>query len=403
MAETGFIIALFCGLLMGYSYLGYPLILRFLFFRREQKKGDPVNNDPEPEIRVSILMAVFNEAEVLPEKLASLNRQDYPGALLDVYIGSDASTDDTNEILRRWANEGQGRHCFIAGERTGKPGIIKMLAELAMAAKGKDHLHIFILTDASVMPEANAVRLLARHFRNPQIGLVDAHMMHTGMKQKGISRSENTYITSEVGLKHREGALWGTMMGPFGGFFALRSDLYHPVPSNFLVDDFFLCMKVLETGALAISDPEAHCYEGVSHRMDEEFRRKSRISAGNFQNLVYFRKLWWPPDTKLSFSFISHKIIRWLGGFWLLGILLGSFLMGIYGNNLQKGLFLFSLFVFFGLPLIHGLLKIFRVHWKALADLHYFLWMHLALLKGFLNYLYGIKSNVWKPTSRDQN
>lgn len=401
MADAGFVLALSCGLLMLYSYLGYPLILKYLVSRKGRKNVP--TDEAEPKFKVAVLMAVHNESTVLSEKLACLNAQDYPKGLFEVYIGSDASTDGTNEMLHNWAQEGEGRHILIAEERTGKPGLIAQLVLLARAAGGDGLPHIFIMTDASVMPDPNAVRLLVRHFNDPQIGLVDAHLIHTGMRQKGISRSENSYISSEVTLKHLEGLLWGTMMGPFGGFFAIRADLYQPVPSNFLVDDFFLCMKVLQSGASAISDLDSHCYESVSHRMEEEFRRKSRISAGNFQNLAHFKKLWWPPFTTLAFSFISHKIIRWLGGFWILGMLLGSFLMGIYGNNLEKGLFSSCLFVFFGLPLINALSKKFGVHWKVFTDLHYFLWMHLALLIGFLNYLYGIKSNVWKPTSREQD
>ena len=78
------------------------------------------------------------------------------------------------------------------------------------------------------------------------------------------------------------------MMGPFGGCFAMRKKLFLKVPENFLVDDFFLNMSVLENGYSCVNEPEAIVYEDVSNNLHAEFVRKSRISAGNFQNLFYF-------------------------------------------------------------------------------------------------------------------
>ena len=81
------------------------------------------------------------------------------------------------------------------------------------------------------------------------------------------------------------------MMGAFGGCFAVRRACYHPAPAAFLVDDFYITMAVLRDGYQAINELDARCYEDVSDHLPEEFRRKARISAGNFQNLREFRRL----------------------------------------------------------------------------------------------------------------
>lgn len=401
MDKVGFFLFALAALLMYYTYALYPFLLQWLYNRRKPLLGEGAPPDYKP--RVSVLMSVYNEALVLPQKLLALEKQDFNRELLDIYIGSDASTDQSNAILTEWSAGNTNRHVHLSEARMGKPGMMDLLANMAIRHHGSGDDHIFILTDASVMPEPETISRLVRHFSDSRIGLVDAHLVHTGMRKGGISRSENTYITSEVWTKHLEGRLWQLMMGPFGGFFALRAILFTRVPSNFLVDDFFLCMQVLRQGGGAISDLDAICREGVSHELSEEFRRKARISAGNFQNMLFFKDLWWPPATTRSFVFLSHKILRWLGPFWLAGMLLGTILMGTGNNNFYQGLFLFGLFVFFGIPLLYKVLRYFGWHLKPLTDVHYFLWMHLALLKGFLKYLYGIKSNVWKPTRRDQH
>lgn len=402
MGDWGLIIALLSTLLMLYSYVGYPFLLHYL----DLKKGKSAPQQSFIEngkFHLSVLMSVYNEALVLPSKLETLRQQDCGRHSCSIYIGSDASTDGSNAILEEWVGEGQNRHFYEGKERKGKAGVMHELVKMATAQNQVGENHLFVMTDASVLLSSDVLKRLADHFCDPCIGLVDSHMVHTGMKEGNISGSENTYISGEVRVKHLEGKLWRSMMGPFGGCFALRSDYYSPVPPNFLVDDFFLCMKVLEKGGGTISDLNAVCHEEVSQKIEEEFRRKARIAAGNFQNMSYFKHLWWPPVNWTAFAFISHKILRWLGPFFLGGILLGSFFMGLYGNKFQRGLFFLSLFVFFGPPLLHLGLKRFGIYNKLLTDVHYFLWMHLALLKGFLNYLYGIKSNIWRPTSRDQH
>ncbi|MBK9026309.1 MAG: hypothetical protein IPL69_20845 [Saprospiraceae bacterium] len=93
------------------------------------------------------------------------------------------------------------------------------------------------------------------------------------MKRDGISIQEKSYIERENLIKYWEGLIWGTMMGPFGGCYAIRKKLYTNVPQNFLVDDF-ISMKILEKGFHCLNDLDAICYEDVSNEAKQEYRRK---------------------------------------------------------------------------------------------------------------------------------
>lgn len=384
-----------------HSYVFYPLLLRWL--ARGKPPHSLVYTDEDQDWPVvSVIMSAYNEERVIAEKIESLLALDYPSGKLQLYIGSDCSDDRTNEIAGQYANRHENLHFFPFRERRGKPKVINELATLAQQRSGVDsRAHLLLITDASVMPVPAALRLMARHFRDPAIGLVDAHIVHTGLQAEGISQAENTYISSEVQLKHREGLLWGCMMGPFGGCYALRAAYFREVPPTFLVDDFYITMRMFEQGGLAINELQAVCYEAVSHDIREEFRRKVRISTGNFQNLLTFPKLWWPPFGALRFAFFSHKVLRWLGPFWLLLLLLGCAGLAVQDNLFWQCVFWLMAGGMLALPLLDQLLRRFGVDWLPLRGARYFLSMNLALLYGFFKFLKGVRSNVWQPTKRN--
>ncbi|MEM6379953.1 MAG: glycosyltransferase family 2 protein, partial [Bacteroidota bacterium] len=297
--------------------------------------------------------------------------------------------------------EEESFHFFPFKQRRGKPPVINDLVAKAISSKGASKKHLILLTDANVMMHPKVLFRLARHFKDPGIALVDAHMQHIGMASEGISQAENQYLSAEVKLKHWESQAWRKMMGPFGGCYMIRTDYFKPVPANFLVDDFYIAMKVFEQKGQAINDLEAHCYEDVSHEIKEEYRRKKRISAGNFQNLLTFKHLWWPPFQLTNWIFFSHKILRWLGPFFLLGMMLGMGILATSNNLLMDLMFLLLVVGIFGVPILDWLLEKLGLNLYIFRGLRYFMLMNLALLEGFFKYLKGIKSNVWQPTKRN--
>jgi cellulose synthase/poly-beta-1,6-N-acetylglucosamine synthase-like glycosyltransferase len=193
--------------------------------------------------------------------------------------------------------------------------------------------------------------------------------------------------------------IWGKMMGPFGGCYALRSDYFVPVPPNYLVDDFYIAMRALEKGGKAGIELNAHCYEGVSHDIREEYRRKRRISSGNFQNLNTFKSVLFQFDI-LSYLFFSHKVLRWLTPFFILIGWLASGILAWKGSFLFQILFLGCSFGMIGLPILDLLLQKINYNIRILRGIRYLIWMNVALLEGFFKYLSGIKTNIWQPTKR---
>ncbi|MEL6657759.1 MAG: glycosyltransferase [Bacteroidota bacterium] len=379
-----------------YSYLLYPLLLQFLSRGKTLSTEQFADQAALPQ--VSVLMAVHNEERVIQEKLESLSQQDYPSDKLRFFIGSDNSSDKTNEIIEAFDQQRFQLHFTPFRERQGKPGVINQLAQQAAEQHPLNERHIFIITDASVMLSPTVVYELVKHFKHPDLAIVDAQMIHTGMTAEDISESENRYISWEGRLKYYESVLWKKMIGPFGGCYALRSDFFVPVPDNFLVDDFFITLEAFRRGGLAIKESKALCYEPVGHELQEEFRRKARISAGNLQNMLRFPDLWLPPIGLPNFAFFSHKILRWLGPIWLILLLLCAALLS--SNLFYASLFAMLCGLYFGIPLLDELLQRWQLNGAMLRNIRYFLMMNLALLAGYIRYVKGIKSNVWQPPKR---
>ncbi len=396
-----FVLLLLCLTAVLHTYVIYP---RYVIRAAARGCGEvaPVTPAPEHEQAwppVYVLMAVHNEEAVLAQKLASLAEQDYRGALR-IYIGDDCSEDGTGEILSSYAGRYPKRfQPSRNAQRSGKPGTINALAA-ALPGGG-----VYVLTDASVLLRPDTITELVRPMlTDPGLGVVDARMVHTGLEAAGISRLEDRYINREVVIKQAESTLWRRMIGPFGGCWALRAAAFTPVPPNFLVDDFYLCMAAYEAGWRGISTPHALAYEGVGQSVGDEFRRKRRIGAGNWQNLVRFRRLWWPAwRDPLAFALFSHKVLRWVTPHLLLvGAACWLAVIGLTGNYWASLLFVLVTATGGFAIAIEPVLAFFGIHSTRVRALHYFVAMNLALLLGFLRYLNGITSNVWQPSHRHE-
>lgn len=393
------IIWLLAFFLLVHSYVFYPLIIKWLAKGKSSNKIYFTPDDLELPTLV-IIMAVYNEEAVIDEKLASIFSTNYPLQKIQIYIGSDNSTDQTNEIIEAYQAKYNNIYFKIFEGRNGKIKIVNQLIMNYEARQKNSEHSIYILTDANVFFAPTLLYQLAKHFKNPSIGLVAANILNKQVKCTGISLQEQWYIQRENGVKYYEGILWGTMMGAFGACYAVRKEQFKPTPANFIVDDFYISMQVLVQGKQAIKAPTAICYEDVSNDIWEEFRRKKRISAGNFQNLATFYPLLhifrYP---KVAFCFWSHKVIRWFGPILLLLVFVTALWLSQVNHFFQFVLFL-QIGIFL-IPFVDYILKKVNVHIKIFRFITYFLLMNIALFIGLLHYLKGIKTNVWKPTKRN--
>ena len=381
------IIILICSsLLILHTYVFYPLFM-ILIYRNSNHNQLLFYSDHElPSI--AILIAAHNEEKVIEKKILSVFNTNYPSSKLKVFIGSDASTDRTDEIISNLTNTHSNIEFIKFKGRVGKISIINHLQSLCDEP-------VLILSDANVIFKQNTIFELVKYFKDSNVGLVSANIIKESSNNDGISYQEKKYLNFENKIKASESYAFNFIMGAEGGCYAIRNNLFSKVPSNFIVDDFFITMQVLERKNYALLNNLAICIEDVTTDISSEYRRKVRISSGNFQNLFFFKHLLFD-FSSICFAFWSHKVLRWLTPFFIFICLFSSvFLIPyhkffIWISCIQLVLLLFPLFNYF--------FKFNNVFLKFIA--HFYL-MNFALFEGFIKFIKGIKSSIWEPINRN--
>jgi len=376
--------------LVAYTYVGYPVLLflaasvaqagrdmRFLFSRRNRRRQSG-HHLP----KVSLIVAAYNEEAVIAEKVANCLELDYPADRLEVIIGSDGSTDGTEAAVKS-CDDSRVRF-FGFAERRGK---VSVLQDCVAQATGE----ILVFSDANTMFRPEAVRKLAGHFTDPDIGAVCGELvLETEERSEPV---ESAYWRYEVTLKFLESRL-DSVLGANGAIYALRRRLFPQVPSHLITDDFVIPMKVKSQGYRVVYDPEAVATETSRSTLASEFRRRARIGAGNFQALFLCRDLLLPWKGPVAFSFWSHKVIRWLVPF----LLLAAFGASLFVLGAWWGRALFSLqvagYALAGVSLLCpslvaavGLLRLPR----------YFVVLNAGLFWGFVTLARGRHGPTWQP------
>ena len=382
------LIVFFCSTaLILHTYLVYPFFI-IAFFKKQKKQISTFRlSDDLPFI--TLLIAAYNEESIIEQKLKSVINTNYPLNKIHIIVGSDASTDRTNKLVLNFKNEFKNIDLINFEGRTGKINIINHLQTLVKT-------DIFILSDANVLFTPTTLFELIKQFKDDKVGLVAANIIKQSPIAKGITAQEIKYINIENKIKLAESNAWQAIMGAEGGCFAIRTTVFKTVPNNFIVDDFYLTLQVIKQKYYTLFNSDTICFEDVLDDKKAEYRRKVRISTGNFQNLNYFKTLLLPFWKGTAFAFLSHKVLRWLTPFFLIACLITSFILA-FNSLIFLWLFICQLF-YLVLPVID---KFIPIKLKPLNFVSHFYLMNFALLNGFFKYVKGVKSNVWQPVKRN--
>lgn len=379
-----------------YTYAGYPMLL-FVLSGLHQLRSDwryvsggrsrrasPAATLP----RVAVLVAAFNEERHIAERIRNLLAQSYPPHLLRILVGSDGSSDGTEQEvapLLRGDPERIVWRGFTA--RRGKPSVINDLASLA----GED---ILVFTDANTSFAPDTVLNLVRHFDDARTGCVCGELRL--LTDGSTDNQDHLYWRYERLLKFFESRL-GALLGANGGVYALRRALYTPIPPNTIVDDFWISMESVAAGYRCVYDPEAVATEGIPARIQDEFGRRVRIGIGNYQALRKFAHLLNPLRGTVALTFFSHKCLRWLVPHAMLLALVTNVLL------LDRPLYRWTLGLqlgFYAIALIGHLLGRQGATPRPLRVPVFLVSMNVALMVGFWKYLSGSFSGAWARTER---
>lgn len=298
-------------LLLGYTYLGYPALMWAWAALRPRP---PRRWSVEPT--VSLVIVAHNEAMRIKGRLENLLSLDYPRDRLEILLASDGSTDGTAERAR--AYEQAGVRVIAFATRRGKPVVLN---DLVPKAKGE----IVVLADARQRFEAGVLRALVGPFADPQVGAVSGELILTHNPEgTAVGEGVGFYWRYEKFIRWNESRMDSTV-GATGAIYAIRRDLFEPIPEDTILDDVLIPIRIACRGYRVLFEPNARAYDRAAATTEEEFTRKVRTIAGNFQLFARERWLLNPFRNRLWFQTVAHKGLRLLGPL---------FLIAAFGANL---------------------------------------------------------------------
>ncbi|HSH46171.1 MAG TPA: glycosyltransferase [Longimicrobiales bacterium] len=373
------------GALVLYTYLVYPLLVRALSRRSRGAVGDP-----EQWPSISITVPVYNEARQIRETIESLLRIDYPADRRQILFVSDASSDDTDDIIREYAD--RGVELLRMPQRGGKT---------AGENAARTHMtgEIVVNTDASIRIHPAAVKALVRQFADPTVGVATGRDVSTGREAGDGNVGESGYVGYEMWVRDLETAAGG-IVGASGSLYAIRRDLHQHVLPEGLSRDFASALVARERGFRAVSVPEATCIVPRTHSLRKEYRRKVRTMIRGIQTLYFKRHLLSPArHGRFAWMLFSHKVCRWAvpwalawGG---VGVAILSAELAPARLVLAAGL-LVSLVGAFGWLWPDG-----RPMPRILAVPAFALGANLAAIVAVVRSLRGELNPIWEPTRRE--
>jgi biofilm PGA synthesis N-glycosyltransferase PgaC len=293
---------------IAYVWTGYPLALAAVSLVRRFRPASSDHYLPT----VSVLIAARNEQKDIGWKLRQTLAWDYPQHKLEVLVGSDASTDATDDQIRAVYDS---RLIFVRNpERAGKNITLNRLARLASG-------DLLFFTDANTHISTVCLRKMVRHFADARVGCVTGTESNVdGPEASAMTAGSNAYLGYESLVNSLE-SRFGSVLVCDGSIYCLRRSLFNNLDPE-LANDLEHPIRAGSADYAVLFEPEARSFEHCSSSPREEFGRRRRIAAQGALGM-------WRLKSQLRglrlWQFISRKFLRWLTIIPFLVALIASF------------------------------------------------------------------------------
>lgn len=364
-----------------YTYLGYPLLVRMAaWLRRDRGEYAEASFDLP---FVTVLVVAYNEEASMRGRIENLLRSDYPADRLQILVASDGSNDATAEVAR--ASSSRSLEVVAFADRRGKSAVLN---QMIPQARGE----IVVLADVRQRFEASALRLLVDAFRYPDTGAVSGELvLGRPATESDIARGGGVYWRYEKFIRRSEARLDSTV-GCTGAIYAVRRDLFKPIPESMILDDVLIPMLIARQGYRLRFESRARAHDSLPASGYREFARKVRTIAGNFQLFHLQPWLLNPAANRLWLQTVSHK-----GGRLVSPLFLGMTLAldAALATTSFFGYLLVAQLVFYGLALLGYAMR--GVRWRPffLSIPYTFCLLNAAAVVAFVSLVGGRQSVTW--------
>ncbi len=379
-----------CLVVVGYTYIGYGIVVFILDKLTSRPK---MVAEPLEWPKITLLIAAYNEESIIQEKIENTLSLEYPKDKIDLFFVTDGSTDETGPIISGYS---EIRHFHEPGRKGKIHAVNRVMKEVTSP--------IVIFSDANTLLNQDALKKIARHYTDEKVGGVAGEKrIFSKSADNAAGAGEGLYWKYESFLKKKDSDL-NSVVGAAGELFSIRTSLFQEPPSNIIIEDFYISLKIASSGYRFVYEPEAYATETASASVDEEWKRKVRISAGGIQAIVLLSYLLNPfKYGLLSFQYISHRVLRWTLAPLALPILfISNAYLAWNGLLFFQWVFLGQVF-FYVIAGVGYLLRNKKIPIKGFFVPYYFSVMNLSVYAGFFRYLKGKQSVVWEKSKRAES
>jgi cellulose synthase/poly-beta-1,6-N-acetylglucosamine synthase-like glycosyltransferase len=377
-------------LLVFYNYAGYALIVYVLNKLKKNKEQPAKDHFPT----VSFIVAAFNEEDCIEKKIANSLELYYPRERIEYIFITDGSSDGTTSIIRRFP----AVQLLHRDERAGKSAALNR----AVSEAKND---ILIFSDANTILNTDAIRNITRHYADARVGGVagEKKVISASAGSNEVGQGEGAYWKYESTLKKLDSRFY-SVVGAAGELFSLRRNLYEAVERKVILDDFVISMRVAQKGFRIVYEPDAYAMELPSFSMQDEGKRKVRIAAGGFQALgMLGPSLAFWKNPRLSFLYISHRVMRWtVSPLCLILAFIANLILVIRGGSQWYTLLLIGQVLFYGAAVAAVVIHEPKGPFKLFRLAYYFVFMNLSVVQGFFRFLRGRQPATWEKARRMQ-
>jgi poly-beta-1,6-N-acetyl-D-glucosamine synthase len=363
------------------SYLIYPLVIYLI------SKTKSLNNRKEDIYpSVSIIIPAYNEARYMESKIQNSLSLEYPQDKIEILIGSDGSTDNTADIVKKYKNIVSFVDFPI---NRGKTAVQNDLVDIS---KGE----ILVFTDAACFLAPDAIKKLVRNFADKRVGCVAGRMNYIDTDKNLTTKSQGLYWQYEIAIRMLESKL-GNLIGVDGPLYAVHRHYYIPL-ADYVISDLITPLLILEQGKKVVMENEAIVYEDPTNKPEQEFNTRRRITLRGLIGISANRRLINPFKYPIiAAQIFFHKILRWFVGPLII-------INGISCMALSK-LWFFNLYIklyilFFLIAALGWALENFGIKFRLLVIPYYFSLVNFAATMGIIDFIRKKRVISWVPVRK---
>jgi len=370
--------------LLVHMYLLYPGVLFVLGSVLDRSVSREMADADLPS--VSLVIAAYNEEEIIGQKIENSLELDYPDEKLDIVVFSDASSDGTDRVVQSYADKGVELQ-RIEG-RVGKTECQNRVTEQVES-------DIVVFSDADSMYEPDAIRQLVAKFGD-DVGCVVGELCY---RKYGVE-AESAYRTFEKIIRRLESRV-SSVVGASGSIYAVKRSSYVPLPPD-QISDFAEPLAIIQRGERVEYTADARAWENTGDSVESELSRRIRIATRLWHTFFDYAGLLNPVRYPLiSFELVSHWLLRWFSPVLLALIVVSNVVLVLTTSNPLYTLALAGQTSFYLLAATGGVLDRFDVSTPRIAYVpYYFLVLNYGLLIALWNVVRNRNIVTWETETR---